>query len=294
MVIQLDTLVAQGNTSDVYRWGADAVIKVLLTEIPDDWADREAQIAGAGPCCRASGACGSRCHYRQRPPAIVFELVEGISMWEQMLMHPMDIRRLSRILADTSGRRQLHLRPGRAARSQRSTAEEYRAQHRSSTRDQSGKRLWTISPSKPDDDKLCHFDMHPNNILMGPKGPIIIDWFDAAAGAPAADVASSSVLMRPDAANCHLPCPEPSIIGLVHDEYIAAVLRNNAIDIDQLLEWESSVLASRMSEPLVEACRLAAARTWHALRVSEPTPLFTSIGATNATHPSCGTEPQTT
>jgi tRNA A-37 threonylcarbamoyl transferase component Bud32 len=292
MVIQLDTLIAQGNTSDVYRWGADAVVKVLLNDIPNDWADREAQIAERVHAAGLPAPAVLDVITVNGRPAIVFELVEGISMWEQMLMHPMDIRRLSRILADlqadvnsTSAPAGL---PGLNDRLLKNI-------ERNTVLDPSERKAALDDlADKPDDDKLCHFDMHPNNILMGPKGPIIIDWFDAAAGAPAADVARSSVLMRPDAATCHLPCPEPSIIGLVHDEYIAAVLRNNAIDIDQLLEWESSVLASRMSEPLVEACRLAAARTWHALRVSEPTPLFTSIGTTNATHPSCGTEPQTT
>ena len=100
MVIQLDTLIAQGNTSDVYRWGTDAVVKVLLEDIPDDWATREAQIAervhAAGlptPAVLDLTTVNDR-------PAIVFELVEGVSMWEQMLAYPADISRLSRILAD--------------------------------------------------------------------------------------------------------------------------------------------------------------------------------------------------
>jgi aminoglycoside phosphotransferase (APT) family kinase protein len=33
--------------------------------------------------------------------------------------------------------------------------------------------------SLPEDDKLCHGDFHPGNILLTVHGPVIIDWIDA-------------------------------------------------------------------------------------------------------------------
>jgi aminoglycoside phosphotransferase (APT) family kinase protein len=39
------------------------------------------------------------------------------------------------------------------------------------------------------DARLVHFDLHPENVLMGPDGPVLIDWTNARAGEPDADVA---------------------------------------------------------------------------------------------------------
>jgi aminoglycoside phosphotransferase (APT) family kinase protein len=41
---------------------------------------------------------------------------------------------------------------------------------------------------------VCHFDFHPNNILVGPAGWIVIDWVTVAAGPPMADLARTLVL----------------------------------------------------------------------------------------------------
>ena len=38
-------------------------------------------------------------------------------------------------------------------------------------------------------DALIHLDLHPDNVLLGADGPVVIDWPNAAAGPAAADVA---------------------------------------------------------------------------------------------------------
>jgi aminoglycoside phosphotransferase (APT) family kinase protein len=43
-------------------------------------------------------------------------------------------------------------------------------------------------------DRVVHRDLHPLNVLMSPDGPIVIDWSNAARGAPSYDVADSWVL----------------------------------------------------------------------------------------------------
>ena len=45
-------------------------------------------------------------------------------------------------------------------------------------------------------DRLIHLDLHPLNVLMGPSGPVVIDWSNASRGAPVSDVALSWVLMQ--------------------------------------------------------------------------------------------------
>lgn len=43
--------------------------------------------------------------------------------------------------------------------------------------------------------KVLHFDLHPLNVMIGPKGPFVIDWPNAHRGDPDVDVALAWVLM---------------------------------------------------------------------------------------------------
>ena len=42
---------------------------------------------------------------------------------------------------------------------------------------------------------LVHLDLHPLNVLIGPHGPVVIDWTGAARGDPVVDVVIAWVLM---------------------------------------------------------------------------------------------------
>ncbi len=42
---------------------------------------------------------------------------------------------------------------------------------------------------------LLHLDLHPLNVIVGPRGPVVIDWSNAARGDPMVDVALAYVLM---------------------------------------------------------------------------------------------------
>ncbi len=44
-------------------------------------------------------------------------------------------------------------------------------------------------------DRLLHLDLHPLNVMMSPRGPVVIDWTGASRGAPATDVAVTWALL---------------------------------------------------------------------------------------------------
>ena len=41
---------------------------------------------------------------------------------------------------------------------------------------------------------LLHLDLHPNNVLLSDRGPVVIDWTNARAGDPALDIALTWVI----------------------------------------------------------------------------------------------------
>jgi aminoglycoside phosphotransferase (APT) family kinase protein len=43
--------------------------------------------------------------------------------------------------------------------------------------------------------RVLHLDLHPDNVLLAPAGPVVIDWRNAAEGPPGLDVAMSAVIL---------------------------------------------------------------------------------------------------
>jgi aminoglycoside phosphotransferase (APT) family kinase protein len=279
----LDHLVARGNTSDVYLWGVDAVVKVLRPEIPHEWAMREATTTRMVHTAGLPAPAVLDTTTIEDRPGIIFERIPGVSMWEQMLANPREIPELATLLARLQAEVSAtpapigmpalidRLRENVAAAGVLSHAEREAALDELANQNTGN--------------TLCHFDVHPNNVLMGPDGPIVIDWFDAAAGDPGADVVRASVLMRHDAALGHLPCANPAIIDQVHDRYLATVVQIRDLDPGELPRWERTVLASRLAEPTPEPVKRATYDTWVALGNSKASRLTDSLKSMDPGHP---------
>ena len=91
---------ARGNTSDVWTWTAQTVIKVLRPGIPDHWANLEAEtlarVHAAGvPVPATEGVI----EFDGRP-GIVLERIEGVAMWERMKAQPSSVPGLIYQLVD--------------------------------------------------------------------------------------------------------------------------------------------------------------------------------------------------
>jgi aminoglycoside phosphotransferase (APT) family kinase protein len=49
-------------------------------------------------------------------------------------------------------------------------------------------------PAVGDGDRLLHLDLHPQNVILSPDGPVVVDWTNARRGEPAFDVALTWVI----------------------------------------------------------------------------------------------------
>jgi Phosphotransferase enzyme family len=97
---------------------------------------------------------------------LVLERINGPSMLAAIERRPWSIRRYGTVLADLH--RRLHDIPA--------------------------PDLVPLAPVGRGD-RLVHFDLHPLNVIIGPGGPVVIDWTNAAKGAPAADVGLAWLLL---------------------------------------------------------------------------------------------------
>jgi len=90
-----------------------------------------------------------------RPDALVLERIEGPTMLDDLRRRPWRLNSHARLLAELH--RRLHAIPY-------------------------------------EDAALLHLDLHPQNVLLSPSGPVVIDWTNARAGEPAFDVALTWVI----------------------------------------------------------------------------------------------------
>ena len=68
-------------------------------------------------------------------------------------------------------------------------------------------RLHTVPPRRQGgpDSRMLHLDLHPDNIMLEPRGPVVIDWRDAAEGPADLDLALSALILAEAAVGSHLP-----------------------------------------------------------------------------------------
>jgi aminoglycoside phosphotransferase (APT) family kinase protein len=156
-------LIGAGRAADVYALGENALgeQRVLRRYRNGGGAEREAgvmaHLAGAGyPVPRVYDASG---------PDLVMERLDGRDMLADLSSRPWLVRQYARTLAKLHDRLHAIVAPPSLAQQ--------------------------FGPG----DRILHLDLHPGNVMLTTRGPVVIDWSNVAAGAPAADVAMAWLIM---------------------------------------------------------------------------------------------------
>jgi serine/threonine protein kinase len=101
-----------------------------------------------------------------------------------------------------------------------------------------------LTPAFGPGDRVLHLDLHPGNVMLTSRGPVVIDWSNARAGAAGADVAMAYLIMASSDTDL-IPAPLRPVVGTlraalvrqflagVHDDpkaHVARVARERAQD----------------------------------------------------------------
>lgn len=148
--------------------------------------------------------------------AMVIERIDGADMVAVMSRRPWTIPRQGAVLAD------LHQRL-----------------HALSAPD------WLDDAPVGRGDRLLHLDLHPLNVIVGPKGPVVIDWTGACRGDPTVDVALAWVLM----AAGEVPTGRliGAVLGRARTALVSSYLRS--FDLDPVRQSLREVVAWKVSDP---------------------------------------------
>ena len=246
---KLGPLIAAGRTSDVYEYGVGSVVKVPGPQVPAHWSAMEAQYTAAVRQLGAPSPDVRDLVEIDGRQAIVFERIDGESMWQLMLTAPADAPALSRELAAIH--RQIlstGMPHGVPSVTDRTCGKIDEAEVLSADDREAAKQIVRDLPRGA---ALLHGDLHPGNVLMGRAGPVVIDWFDAAIGHPIADVVRTSLLIRPHFGGAeppHLPGAPPELLDRLHRSYLAEMADLLDVPSEVVRRWESVRAAGRLAE----------------------------------------------
>jgi aminoglycoside phosphotransferase (APT) family kinase protein len=186
-------LVGQGRTADIYRWDNHQILKLFHNGWPLSAVQQEAHISRI---VHATGlpvpATGGMIEIDGRH-GILFECIDGPSMLRQLGAKPWTAIPLLHAFADLHV--SMHTHTMRELPSQRQQLAQEIRQASALPAEWTAAALAALD-HLPDGNRLCHGDYHPDNVLMSPHGQIIIDWSEATAGNPLADVARTALIFR--------------------------------------------------------------------------------------------------
>ena len=151
-------LIGAGRSADIYAVGSDRVLRRFRTEY-DSAPEAEIMVHLAGNGFPVPKV------YDVQGRDLVMERLDGRDMLDDLGRRPWLARQHARLLASLHDRLHEISAPG-------------------------GMR----SPLG-DGDRVMHLDLHPGNVMLTSRGPVVIDWTNASRGPGGADVAMAYVIM---------------------------------------------------------------------------------------------------
>jgi thiamine kinase len=228
-------LVATGRTAEVFALGDDRVLKLDRLEwngVSHFEADVVKTACAAGlpvPEVYETVTIDGR-------HGIVLERFHGPSLTE-LLATGGDVERLAQHFVELHQRLQVGSLPGLPDLVARLDDEVKRSGLPAGLCDELGESLAVLAHGAAS--RLCHFDLHPDNVIVTDHRWVVIDWLTAANGPAIADLART-LLLRANATD--------PVMGA----FVAAVRRQacdrRAIDDASVRSWTRVLAAARLAE----------------------------------------------
>ena len=237
-------LIARGRTADVYSWGDGQVLKLFHDWFPLENIQYEHMIAheiyasnlkapAVGDLIRVDGRNG-----------LLYQRVDGQPMFEVLLRKPWLFFKCARIFA------KLHVDMHENVLNARVPTQRERLMYKPLSTQNA---LLEALNALPEDNRVCHGDFHPANVLLTDHGGFVIDWGDTTRGNPLIDVARTSILMLGLVYTRQFPDPGLRIASWIfHAAYLQNYFHLRPGGKDEYHRWLPIVAGARLSENIPE------------------------------------------
>lgn len=191
---QLQTPLATGRTAEIFPYEDGQVLKLFFPTIPQSWIDQEME---TGRSIQETQLPVPKVYERVKMhdrEGLVYEKIAGPTLLNELARKPWTVVGSAQLLANLHAQVHAvtappHLQP------QKDWARGGMAETNKLPKVLKENMLRLLA-SLPDGNQLCHGDFHPGNIIITPRGPIIIDWMTASRGVGLADVARASIILE--------------------------------------------------------------------------------------------------
>jgi Phosphotransferase enzyme family len=260
--VVLGPVIARGSRSNVHAYGQHAIAKVPLATMPEGWIRFEVTYSSAvhaagGPAPRVLGV-----ELIDGREVALFERIDGPSMWDAVSENPkngahygLELARLHADVLQICPPVMLPAREGRLACKIKEAAQVVDPLVFDPL------SVLPLLPVRAEQIALCHGDLHPKNVILSPKGPVLVDWFDVARGDPCGDVARASLLLSGHHGSAfpttHLPGASNAVLDALLRAYLLEITRQLLISPEELAHWQLIEAAARLSEGVELAPLLA-------------------------------------
>ena len=184
-------VLAQGGQARIYAWAPGLILRYPLSPPEYERLEYEYHIyevlKGRLPLPRAE-----KLLYFDERPCLVLERIEAPTLAQVGAKNWLGLWKTPKTLAEIH--QTVFVPVDQTVKSQRQKAE-YCLQNSEVLERSQKEKLLRLLDSLPEESTLCHGDFHPENILAGNKGYVLIDWSSATRGSPLADIANTALLM---------------------------------------------------------------------------------------------------
>lgn len=245
--------IGQGNTAEIFEWGNNHILKLYRHGLSDQLCIHEYEI---------TKFVWNQLKIAPEPIEIVtiegrigavYERLTGDTMLRLLLSKPWKLKYYAKLLA----KHHFHIHK-KATLDTISVKEKLKRDitHVGSLTEEEKQLLYSYMESLPDGDCLCHFDFHPDNLMISGDKNYVIDWMTACIGDPNSDVARTSLMLN-YAEIPRVPWLVKVWIKLfqnrIYKVYIKEYLLVSGANISDIQKWELPLAAARLCEWIPEA-----------------------------------------
>lgn len=243
-------LLGQGRGAEVYAWEEGTVLRLQRGTGGREILELEARAMAAAEDARVPVPAVHGLVEADGRHGMLMDRVEGPDLLSLLSRRPHRVRWAAQLLAEVHAAVVAAPAPGDLPSPHADLVAELRAS--AQVPDDIADRASELLATLDDGDRLGHGDFHPGNVLLGPEGPVVIDWTGAFRGNPLADHAHTCVLLALGEPPPGTPRFVLALIRVVRQvflrHYRAELARRVEIDPDAFDRWVMVSAANRLRE----------------------------------------------
>ena len=234
--------------SELLPWESGQVVKLFRADYPGPAIEAELRNARAAhalgiPTPRAEAIIEIAGKGGPARRGIVFERCEGPTLLELAAARGAPLARLAQVLFEVQ--RAIHRSGGEGlAPLKPRIAQKIRAAKRAGEALRA--RALEALEALDEGAAACHGDLHPGNVIMAAKGPMVVDWVDAGRGAPAFDVARTLLLLEHGAPQRAARAVREGFAAA----YFACLREAWPAGLERIVRWQLPAGVARLAEPV--------------------------------------------